>query len=306
MKILITGANGFVGSSMIQHFSAKPNIQIIANSRKEINKFNNFTNIEYLISPLEKLTMDINCDICIHCAGLASDKATQKELWLNNVFASKILLSKIPNCKKMIFISSSSIYDFTDDNIKSEGDVGTLNQLSEYGKSKLLAEQEIINSQIESIYIFRPRAIYGSNDSTLLPRILKLIKFNCIFVPGSLDVLSSLTSIFNLMEATEQAILNTKKGCFIYNISDNETYRLENVFEQIVYASLKKKIKFVHLPIQIISTIVKISNLFQIKLNITNQSLNYLTKNSILNNKKSLEELNLTMADNLHQYCSTL
>jgi len=74
----------------------------------------------------------LQCDICIHSAGLADDRSDKNLLYKNNIFATQNLINSIKGCQKFIFISSSSIYNFDDQIIKSEEDVDLSSHISEY------------------------------------------------------------------------------------------------------------------------------------------------------------------------------
>jgi nucleoside-diphosphate-sugar epimerase len=107
-----------------------------------------------------------------------------------------------------------------------------------------LAEYELekninINSNIDLI-ILRPRGIYGVNDTTLLPHILKNIQY----IPYLGDNQISLTHVDNLIHAIELCIdknnsinhnnlINTNNLSKIYNISDDQIYNTDKVLDSI-------------------------------------------------------------------------
>jgi nucleoside-diphosphate-sugar epimerase len=200
------------------------------------------------------------------------------------------LLNALSNCQCFIYISSSSVYDFSDGKSKKETDFGHAYKLSLYGKSKLRAEELVMRSDIASIYILRPRAVYGKGDRVLLPRILHQIKGNKMFVPGDLNVQTSLTHIDNLSEAIKLCIQKQLPGVSIYNVSDNKTYNLRAIFGAILKAKTGKG-KMIHIPVSIIKTIINIQRIVGQRSNITNQSLNYLCQNSVIDNSKIYNEL---------------
>jgi len=291
MKILVTGASGFIGGNIVLALVKEDsNYEVIAIGRKQINKFNNFQQVEYLSLDLTKNLPQIECDVCIHCAGLADDRSTKKELLEQNVFATQQLINALIGCKTFIFISSSSVYDFSDNLIKKETDASFSKKLYLYGESKLIAEKIIEKSGINSIYILRPRAVYGKGDNTLLPRILKLFKFNRIISPGSLEITISLTHINNLSNAVLACIQASKKGVFIYNISDKIVYNLKSIIGEISMLKSGKK-SFIHIPIEIIQFILLITSFFKVKSNITHQSFLYLTQNAVLDINKIHSDL---------------
>jgi 2-alkyl-3-oxoalkanoate reductase len=291
MKILVTGASGFIGGEVTEYLATKAGMDIIALGRSFSTRFDGFSNVKYIQSDLTIQIPSFECEVCIHCAGLADDRATEEEFMRNNVLATEHLIDSLKGCKKLIFISSSSVYDFSDGNPKREEDAFLRANLSPYGKSKLLAERKVAESGIASVFILRPRAVYGKNDRVLMPRIKKLIKGKIIFAPGKLEVKTSLTHLKNLLEAVKIAITGSKSGIHIYNVADKNPYLLKAVFEKIGIAQTGGKVRFVHLPMVFIKCMISLAHALGIRINFSLQSLNYLALHSIIDTSKIQKEL---------------
>lgn len=134
MKILLTGANGFLGRVIIQN--VKANIISLARSSADI------------ISDLTKGVPQLqNVDGVIHAAGKAhvvpKTQLEQKEFFDTNVIGTANLLAGLEKCeilpKFFVFISSVAVYgvdsgvNITEDNSLAAKDA--------YGKSKIEAEE---------------------------------------------------------------------------------------------------------------------------------------------------------------------
>ena len=134
MKILITGANGFLGRNLYQ----------ILEKEHTILTFDSFSNF---LSDPEKLSYNqkINsCDCIIHAAGLAHTDINSVEHFKINYEGTKTLINRIKttsNIKAFIFISSVSVYGLTHGSNISEEVLCKPN--CAYGKSKLNAENFI-------------------------------------------------------------------------------------------------------------------------------------------------------------------
>jgi nucleoside-diphosphate-sugar epimerase len=79
------------------------------------------------------------------------------------------------NCKKFIFISSSSVY-LPDPEPLTEEMAGNQNNylLSPYGLSKLESDKKVQeNFTGECCFIPRDRAFYGAGDTQIIPRLMK-------------------------------------------------------------------------------------------------------------------------------------
>jgi len=291
MKILVTGATGFIGGEVAEHLASNSNLKIIATGRSFTNRFDAFPNVAFIQADLTRQIPPFECDVCIHCAGLADDKASEAEFRKHNVLGTGHLLKALKGCKRIIFISSSSVYDFRDGEFKKEEDASLQLNLTPYGKSKLLAETLVAGSGIETVFILRPRAVYGKNDRVLMPRIIKLIKGKIFFVPGKLEVKTSLTHIQNLLEAITIAITASKNGKYIFNVADKNPYLLKAVFEKIGIVHTGDKVHFVHLPLVLIRCIISLTQALGIKTTFSLQSLDYLSFHSIIDTSKIEKEL---------------
>lgn len=245
MKIIVTGATGAFGASITKYLAIKGH-EVIATGKKkapvELLKY-----AEYIQADITKPFELPEADICIHAAALSDDKATEKELHLPNIIGTENVLEAAKNCEKFIFISSSSVY-LPDPNPITEEMAGKQNNkiLSPYGKSKLLSE-EVVNKNFQgkSCFILRPRAFYGPGDTQIMPRMMKLVKNGVFNKPGKLEIDLSMTHYQNMGKAIECCIQADLKGIRIYNVADEQVYRmievLRNLFENIYGSPVKEK-----------------------------------------------------------------
>jgi nucleoside-diphosphate-sugar epimerase len=290
MKILVTGASGFIGGYVAMEFAKIQGNQVVATGRSATDRFKDFQNIEYKKLDLTGDLPELPFDVCIHSAGLADDKSTKQQLEQANVLATANLIRALKNCKCFILISSASVYDFADGKPKSEADASLTSNISDYGRSKLIGEEAMRQSGIPSVYIFRPRAVYGPGDRVLMPRILKLVGKRKTFLPGPVNSISSLTHVRNLFQAIKSSIAVTKPGIHTYNITDKEAYRLKDIFAEISFIKYGHR-NFSHAPMSVVNLILAITKLLRIKSVLTRQSVNYLNQDSVLRIQKATQEL---------------
>ncbi|MHA4739511.1 NAD-dependent epimerase/dehydratase family protein [Dyadobacter sp. MSC1_007] len=293
MKILVTGASGFIGSSIVEVLASDGHHEIWATGRSFTNKFDPYPNVTYFQQDLTVGIPDQVCDACIHCAGLADDKSSREQFINHNVKATENLLHAVRNCKLLIFISSASVYNFADGTMKFEHDVHPDNQISLYGQSKLLAEKAVRESGIKSVYILRPRAVYGRGDRVLLPRILGLIKRNVMILPGKLSSKASMIYIGNLCEMVVKCMAQSAPGLHIFNVADKITYDLRTVFGEILERKTGKK-TFIVIPMPIVAFYVHIGSFLGFKGTLTKQSLKYITEDSVIGVEKAERLLDYT------------
>jgi 2-alkyl-3-oxoalkanoate reductase len=295
MKIIITGATGSLGAFLTRWFSAKGH-QVFALGRSEFPPSQLLACSTYIRADITRPVVMPDADVCIHCAGLADDKATYADLYAANVEGTKNVVTASSHCCTFIHISSSSVY-LHSDSLLQETMVGEKwgQHLSHYGKSKLIAEDEVIaHANNEASFILRPRAIYGAGDKVLLPRLLKLVRGNKMLRPGDMNVKLSLTHFSNLAQAVEDCIYSKASGKHIYNVSDDEIYILYDVVKKLLATLYSTQLPEKKLPLWIL----KLLSVFGLG-DATPLFVNTISKNLVLDISKIKQELNYSPTMNL-------
>lgn len=193
MKVLITGASGFVGQALIQALPKAAEVHVISRNYSDTLAAVNKMFISY--NALE--TNTTSYDAVIHLAGLAHDtrnqKAEQEYYTVNAGLTQKVVewVNKTqPSCK-LIYLSSIKTYSDAD-YITEETHQ---NPKSVYGRSKLAAEQ-VIESRLSKQHqycILQPVMIYGKDNKGNLPRLFQLfskLPFPFKHYPNSRSILS--------------------------------------------------------------------------------------------------------------------
>lgn len=253
MKIVITGVTGFVGGSLMRYYAGKGH-EVLGLGRnpgfsQKIEKFGKFIQAD-----ISERVPAIECDLCIHAAGLASDTASYKKLYQANVVGSEKVIDAI-KCPNFIFISSSSVYNFTNQPA-NEHDKIDLNLLHDYGKSKRLAEIALHKQRKfnQSLYILRPRIIYGIGDRLLIPRLVQASRKGIFVSPGNLEVQTSMTHIEHVQTACDICI-DSQEIYQVLNIADLETYSLREIIFSLIESYHKKSIRHIKIPVFIANII---------------------------------------------------
>lgn len=250
MKIIVTGATGSLGGSLVRYFSRKGH-EVIAAGRQEkpmpeLKKY-----AEYIQRDIRRKMKLPRADACIHAAALSDDKATYRDLVKPNISGSYHTLKACKNAKTFIHISSSSVYVPSEQPIKEE-DAGARRKmnLSPYGKTKLEAEAVVkAHAGQEQVFILRPRALYGIGDKMILPRMFKLLQKNKIFAPGGLSANASMTHYRNFNHAVELCLHSDKAGIHSYNVSDGKAYLLRYFISRIFEELQGEKPVIKHIPV---------------------------------------------------------
>jgi UDP-glucose 4-epimerase len=291
-RVLITGASGFVGYHLIAE-ALKNNLEVFAAVRKssKTDHLSSF-DIKYTypdfddVSSLKK-EMDKNkYDYIIHAAGVTKARSGKEYNHVNAGYTHNIALAAIENgnkLKKMVLISS----------LAAVGPLNTLtgiiteqtipNPITAYGKSKLLAEENLKAFSSLNYNILRPTGVYGPRDKDIFIFFKQLAKGIEPYI-GNMQQKFSFIYVTDLAKAAIKALYSGNQKT--YNLSDGnfyDRYELGNITKEVLNL---KTVKF-HLPVNFVKLIAKVFE-----------------KYSSLNNKAAVlnvEKLNELMAVNW--YC---
>jgi len=168
-KVVVTGANGFVGKN-VRKFLYKNKVRVLGISRKNFAKYSTETKAQSKNLLEQRLQKKLkNYDVLVHLIGIGveSSGSTFEEINVN-LTKNTIKLCKKSGIKKIIYISGLGV---------------SKNNTSNYFTSKYKAEQEIINSGLDYT-IFRASYIIGKTDH-LTKSLSKQMKKGVIIIPGS-------------------------------------------------------------------------------------------------------------------------
>jgi dihydroflavonol-4-reductase len=187
MKVLLTGANGFVGSHVLDRLRTQgiSTVLLLRQGAKERFIKEHLPQVEVRLgslsdqASLDKAMRDVTH--VIHAAG--SIRAFRaKDFYDVNQLGTRALVNAINQqqgrVQRLVHISSMAAGGpATSDHPASEDDPPR--PVSEYGKSKLAGEQEIKDNCRASFVILRPPAVYGPRDAEFL-RLFKALKFHLL------------------------------------------------------------------------------------------------------------------------------
>lgn len=271
MNINITGASGFVGKNLTEYFKKNTSHKIVAlNLRRGVPK---------KISDVGAI---------IHLAGKAHDlkkTSDDSEYFKINFDLTKRIYSKfIEDKNTKIFVFISSVKAVTD---KIEGYLNEQtiqNPVTAYGRSKLKAEEFIVNNLPEdkTVVILRPCMIHGPSNKGNLTLLYSIVKKGIPWPLGKFDNSRSFLSIENLCYVIN-AIIEGKIESGIYHVADDKPLSTSELVAMISELSGKKP-KIWNVPKLFIKFIAKLGN--NLPLPINEERLEKLTENYLVSNKK--------------------
>ena len=261
MKILITGQNGYVGR-VLTNLLLENKYDVLG---CDINYFptpfdNDLHEISNVVSDIRDITeKDLKkVDVIMHLAGLSNDplgelnsKLTHEINYLSTVRLAKI--SKQAGVQRFIFSSSCSTYG---KNLTFANENSDLEPLTEYAKSKVKSESEILALKDEEFCptVLRNATVYGNSPSLRLDLVVNNLTASA-FVTGKVKLLSDGTAwrpqlhvedmsnaFLTVMESSEELIRGQ-----IFNVGNNdENFKIYQIAEEVKKIIPGSEIEFVN------------------------------------------------------------
>jgi dTDP-6-deoxy-L-talose 4-dehydrogenase (NAD+) len=254
MKILITGANGFLGSNITKLF-IKNNFNILCISQNNNNLLPIINNIKFIkniknnYNDLESEILDFNPSIILHTAWYGGNKYEDvnhlDQYRINYELGLSLLQisNKLKNKSKFIGFGSFAEYGKISHRAKeSQSD----NPNTHYGMakssfkniSKLFCEQNNI-----SWSWIRPCYVYGNGDvaTRLIPSVITKLKNNEQITLNSCDTIIDYIHIDDFCSGVKNIIDYDLTG--VYNICSGMEYNLKDILT-FLESKTKNKIIF--------------------------------------------------------------
>ena len=162
MKILILGANGQIGSSLVKIL--KDDYQIKTATRKDFD----CENINEIKRYFQKKHFDLIINTVAYTKVDQAEDEPKRAYKLNTLFPK--MLAKIVNNMNSVLIHYSTDYVFDGYLSKDYYEQSSPKPLNVYGKTKLQGDLAIIKEKVKG-YILRVSWVYGNKDHSFLNKI---------------------------------------------------------------------------------------------------------------------------------------
>jgi len=261
MKILITGANGFVGSHIVENFIKKghqvrclihKNLTWLKDKPVELF-YGSITQPETLVEAVK------GTDFVFHSAAVLRVVRKEEYYKINHIGTKnivEIVYKHNPNIKRFVYISSQAAMGPSTEKNQEECPV------SEYGRSKLLGEKEVLSFKDKlPVTILRPAAVYGPRDTDLLPFFKFAEKGIFPILSGKRDSLIQMVFVQDIVDICDIITQKEKFQQDVYFLAENKPYTWQEIGKTIEKIS-QKNIKTLVIPSWIVKTIAGASELF--------------------------------------------
>ena len=247
MKILITGASGFIGSYIVEEALRRGLdtwAAIRKSSSREYLQDQRINFIELNLSSKEQLVKQLEghtFDYVVHAAGVTKCLNKQDFRHINTEgtknLVEALLELKMP-LKRFVFVSSLSVYGAIREQQPYEEIRETDNPQpnTEYGRSKLAAEQFLDSLTADFPYvILRPTGVYGPREKDYFI-MAKSIKQHSDFAVGYKRQDITFVYVSDVVQAVFLAAEKGKTGRK-YFLSDGEVYQ-STTFSDLIHEEL--------------------------------------------------------------------
>jgi len=256
MKVLVTGASGFIGSHLTERLvkeGYKVRVLVreedpkkLPENRRDCLKLLKNLNIEIVKGDfldkesLKKAVKGI--DVVFHLGAIARPMEIPRELYFKvNEEGTRNLFAAIDpkKIKKIVMMSSVSAVGIAKKGVAVNEESKCL-PIDIYGESKLAQEKvakEFIKEKNLPVVILRPPMVFGPRDLEML-RLFKAVNKRFFPLSGDNKCLE-LLYVENLVEACFLALKKGKIG-EVYHITNGEHYSINKIVHSIEKAQNKK------------------------------------------------------------------
>ena len=265
-KLLITGANGFIGSHLVEAalkkgYEVHAGVRASSNKKWLTNKAIVFVEMDFeKLETLSQLFQQHKYKYIVHCVGVTKTSSSQVFQKVNCKYVELLVDQlRINKCipEKFIFLSSLAAYGPVDlqsaDIVSNEC---TPHPVTQYGKSKLAAEKFLESTTDIPFMILRPTVVYGPRETELF-MVFELLNKRLELYSGTKPQMLTFIYIDDLIEIIFKS-METKVTRKAYFVSDGNLYLSEKLNEIIKFNLGKKALKL-KLPLPIVKVIATLS-----------------------------------------------
>jgi nucleoside-diphosphate-sugar epimerase len=266
MKALVTGANGFIGSHLVEALcAANVEVRCLVRSGSDLRWLQG-SRVEHAQGDCrdrDSLREAVrNVDVVFHLAGLVRAKSYRDYFEVNSLGTRNLIdacLACNPDLKRFVLVSSQAVAGPSPDGRKvSERDAAR--PISAYGWSKLMAEREVLSERGRiPVVVLRPAPVYGPRD-TEFHTLFRLIQFGLRPVLGNQKRYLNLIFVRDLVDGCLLAMVKPAACGQTYFLAEDRTYSWEDVGHIIGIAS-RRKTRQVRIPTNFGHTIARLAEL---------------------------------------------
>lgn len=243
MKILVTGASGFIGGRFAR-YALEQGLDVRVTGRREdalehlVRRGAHFV-LGDLSDPQLALSLCSDVEAVVHCAGAVGVWGSYDTFHRGNVLLTENVIEAClkRRVRRLVHLSSPSIYFDGHDHVGLSEEQVPKRFSSHYARTKFLAEQRVFGAQEFGLEVLalRPRFVTGAGDVSIFPRLIAMQRKKRLAIIGNGLNKVDFTSVHNLNEALLSALLAAGPALGkAYNISNGAPVPLWDVINYVL------------------------------------------------------------------------
>lgn len=243
MKILVTGASGFIGGRFAR-FALEQGLSVRVNGRRpEAVEHLVRRGAEFIQGDLadpklaQRLCQDV--EAVVHCAGAVGVWGRYAHFYQANVQVTENVVEAClkQHVRRLLHLSSPSIYFDGQSHVGLREEQVPKRFSDHYGATKYLAEQKVFGAEEFGLEViaFRPRFVTGAGDTSIFPRLIQMQRKGRLSIIGNGLNKVDVTSVQNLNDALFSGLLAGGEALGkVYNISNGAPVPLWDVVNYVL------------------------------------------------------------------------
>ncbi len=269
MRILVTGATGFVGRHLCvvlaeagcHVLAAVRDAAAVARKYPHLAGCREVPDYNLITAPSDWTPCLDGVDTVIHLAGLAhamgKSRSDAAGLYRQvNEVATRALADACTTAGVSRFIFASTAKVYGDSSVAGPfNEASKPEPIGEYAESKLAAEQVILEETTGSscsVVIVRPPMIYGPDVGGNFPRLVRLVKSGIPLPLGSVKNRRSLVSIWNVCSLVHQLLSKPVPHGQVLLPTDSHAVSTPELL-QFIAAAMNRKVRMIGVPTALLS-----------------------------------------------------
>ena len=287
MKILITGASGFIGTNLLESLRKDFNVINVdfraPRNKEHIGYWQDVDIVDF--NSLYKVATDFNPDYIVHLAARTDlDGKTLEDYNANTIGVENVLkvASELPNVKKII-ITSSMLVCKAGYMPKTQSDY---NPTTVYGESKVRTEQITWNNPPQCDWaIVRPTSIWGPWFGVPYRNFFDMVRSRMYFHIGHRSCSKTYGYVENAVYQIKQILFHdtTDVDNKVFYLGDNPAIYIEEWADQIASQLGHKVLRFPYWLIRCAAFVGDVLGKLGIHFPMTSFRLKNMTTDNIIN-----------------------
>ena len=254
-KILVTGANGFIGQHLVRRLLARGYAVRGTRFNERPLTFIKSGEIEWADVDLQNgnslagIASDVSC--IYHLAAIPNNdySKTWEDFFAVNVIGTKSLLeeAKRAGIKRFVYVSTVEAAGYGD-GVHPRKETDVPHPDNNYGKSKLQAERLVMDGSwpFECVVIRLP-AVYGPGTLLIVPKLFGMVKRGFYPFIGSGSALMEFCHVENAVQAITLAGTRPEAAGELFFTADERSYSIKEIISAIA-AAMNRRVMMLHIP----------------------------------------------------------